>query len=99
MLFLTNLVNQIKSQLFQENYPDTLHLFSDSCATQNKNKYMMTTFLFYDNYKSTLFSKVSIFSKVNHFFQIRGYSYMPPNRVFKRIEQKLRKKENIVSPN
>lgn len=34
----------------------------------------------------------------NHIFPVRGHSYMPPDRVFGRIEQVLRKKENIVSP-
>lgn len=93
MSFLANLENKIKLKLSPENYPDTLNLFSDSCSAQNKNKYMMTTLLFYVNYKTT------IFKNVNHIFPVRGHSYMPPDRVFGRIEQKLRRKENIVSPN
>jgi len=34
-----------------------------------------------------------------HFVQAREHSFMPPNRVFRRREQFLRKKENIISPN
>lgn len=93
MSFLTNLENQLKIELSPENYPKTLNLFSDSCSAQNKNKYMITTLLYYVNYK------ITIFYEVNHIFPVRGHSYMPPDRVFGRIEQKLRKKENIVSPN
>lgn len=93
MSFLTNLENKLKIELSPENYPKTLNLFSDSCSAQNKNKYMITTLLYYVNYKTT------IFNEVNHIFPVRGHSYMPPDRVFGRIEQKLRKKENIVSPN
>lgn len=93
MSFLANLENKIKIELSPENYPKILNLFSDSCSAQNKNKYMITTLLYYVNYKTT------IFNEVNHIFPVRGHSYMPPDRVFGRIEQKLRKKENIVSPN
>lgn len=75
-----------------DQYPETLNLFSNSCSAQNKNKYMITTLLYYIKYKS------SIFNKIYHIFPVRGHSYIPPDRIFGRIEQKLRKKENIVSP-
>jgi len=92
MSYLTNLENKIKIELSSEKYPKTLNLFSDSCSAQNKNKYMITTLLYYVNYKTI------IFNEVNHIFPVRVQTYMQPNRVFGRIEQKLRKKENIVSP-
>lgn len=52
----------------------------------------MTLLLYFINYKST------IFASIKHIFPIRGHSYMPPDQVFGRIEQKLRKIENILSP-
>lgn len=54
---------------------------------------MITTILYYENYK------ITIFDEVNHIFPVFGHSYKPPDRVFGRIEQKLRKKENIISLN
>jgi len=88
--FLDLLENRIKANETQQT---TLNLFSDSCSGQNKNQYTMATLLYYIN------CKASILTKINHIFPVRGHSYMPPDRVFGRIEQVLRKKENIVSPN
>lgn len=90
---LVNFLNLLENKLKNENTPPTvLNLFSDSCSGQNKNQFTMATLLFYINCKAT------IFTKINHIFPVRGHSYMPPDRVFGRIEQVLRKKENIVSP-
>jgi len=54
---------------------------------------MMAILLYYVNYKT------KIFNEINHIFPVHGHSYMPPDRVFGRIEQKLKRKDNIVSPN
>jgi len=81
-----NLLNSGKS------VPTTLNLFSDSCSAQNKNQYTMMTLLHYINYKS------KVFKNINHIFPVRGHSYMPPDRVFGRIEKELNKKETIISP-
>jgi len=87
--FLNILENRYKTQM---NPPTNLNLYSDSCAGQNKNQYIMATLLNYINCKET------IFKKITHIFPVRGHSYMPPDRVFGRIEKELRKRENIVSP-
>jgi len=42
--------------------------------------------------------KSRAFDKITHYFPIRGHSFMPPDRIFGRIKQKLRKIERIVSP-
>lgn len=90
---LVNFLDLLENKLKNESLPPTiLNLFSDSCSGQNKNQFTMATLLFYINCKAT------IFTKINHIFPVRGHSYMPPDRVFGRIEQVLRKKENIVSP-
>jgi len=87
--FLDTLENKLKNETTP---PTILNLFSDSCSGQNKNQFTMATLLFYINCKAT------IFTKINHIFPVRGHSYMPPDRIFGRIEQVLRKKENIISP-
>lgn len=78
--FLSYLEDKIKQTMSPDQYPETLNLFSDSCSAQNKNKYMITTLLYYINYKS------SVFKTINHTFPVRGHSYMPPDRIFGRIE-------------
>jgi len=69
----------------------TLRLFSDACASQNKNTIMITVL-------SRFIEKSKVFQKVVHYFPIRGHSFLPPDRVFGRIEQRLRKTEKIVCP-
>jgi len=71
--------------------PKTLRLFSDACSSQNKNSVMIGVLAMFLN---TCHS----FNKIQHFFPVRGHSYMPPDRVFGVIEKKMRKKESIVSP-
>lgn len=90
MNFLDLLENRIKANEIQQT---TVNLFSDSCSGQNKNQFTMATLLCYIN------CKASILIQINHIFPVRGHSYMPPDRVFGRIEQEFKKKENIVSPN
>ncbi|PSN55817.1 hypothetical protein C0J52_02470 [Blattella germanica] len=68
--FLENLE---KSQT--RNGPTEIHLFSDSCASQNKNTVMMTTLMaFLEGSRK--------FNKIVHFYPVRGHSYMPPDRIF-----------------
>lgn len=68
-----------------------LKLYSDSCSSQNKNSIMMCVLAhFMENSK--------VFMELIHYFPIRGHSFMPPNRVFGRIEKEYRKKEEILSP-
>lgn len=81
--FLENLEMRLK---LQEIPPTTLNLFSDSCSGQNKNQFTIVTLIYYINHKTT------IFKEIKHIFPVRGHSYMPPDRVFGRIEQVLRKK-------
>jgi hypothetical protein len=53
----------------------------------------VVTLLYYINHKA------SVFTQINHIFPVRGHSYIPPDRVIGRIEQVLRKKKTILSPN
>jgi len=72
--------------------PTVVNLFSDSCSGQNKNQFIMAVLLHFINFES------NIFSEINHYFPVRGHSYMPPDQVFGRIEQELNKIETIISP-
>ena len=85
--FLENLE---KSQT--RNGPTEIHLFSDSCASQNKNTIMMITLM-------AFLVGSRKFNKIVHFYPVRGHCYMPPDRIFGRIEKAYRKKEEILSPN
>lgn len=70
--------------------PHTLKLFSDSCPGQNKNSTMVFILLSY--------VQNSMFDEIQHYFPIRGHSFMPPDRVFGRSEKVIRKKEKILGP-
>lgn len=61
--FLNILENRYKTQM---NLQTILNLYSDSCAGQNKNQYIMATLLNYINCKET------IFKKITHIFPVRG---------------------------
>lgn len=76
----------------QNNPPTIINLFSDSCSAQNKNQYVMIALLHFVNFKA------KIIKEINHYFPVRGHSYMPPDQVFGRIEKDLRQMENIISP-
>lgn len=69
----------------------TLKLFSDSCSGQNKNQNMLGFLLYYSHISRA-------FKHIEHCFPIRGHSFMPPDRVFGRLEKKFRKLETILEP-
>lgn len=68
-----------------------LLLFSDACASQNKNTILMGTLM-------NFVERSKIFSSIKHVFPVRGHSYMPADRVFGRIEKEYRKHEEMISP-
>lgn len=65
-----------------------LLLFSDSCFEQNMSMVSMLMEL------QQLFPNLVI----EHTFPVRGHSYLPADRVFGRIEQKIRKIDTILLP-
>lgn len=88
---LRDFLHRIKRRAVKRHYR-RLHLVSDSCSGQNKNQSMLMCLLEYVN------SKDMVFKDITYTFPIVGHSYLPPDRVFDRIEKELRKKEEIVSP-
>lgn len=90
--FLKHLQDRIYHSHNNDNpQPRTLRLFSDAAFSQNKNSTIIGLLLSY-------VQKSSVFNKIEHFFPIRGHSFMPPDRVFGRIEQVFKKQEKIISP-
>ncbi|KAK0154977.1 hypothetical protein N1851_002695 [Merluccius polli] len=67
-----------------------LRLFSDSCYGQNKNMNMVSMLMELRNSFPNL--------KIEHTFPVRGHSFLPADRVFGRIEQKIKKEETILLP-
>lgn len=67
-------------------------LFSDSCPAQNKNG----TMLAFLQMKCQALKKYV--REIAFYFPIKGHSYLPPDRVFGRIEKEIKKKPVIKSP-
>ena len=68
-----------------------LRLFSDSCFGQNKNMNMLAMLL---ALRKQCFPRLD----VTYVFPVRGHSFLPADRVFGRIEQKLRKMDTVLLP-
>lgn len=91
---LSNFFLRISKGLKYYRY-EKIELFADSCAGQNKNKSMIA---FLTHFTRLQRIKTPWLKEVKFYFPIRGHSYMPPDRVFGRIEQKLKPKALIPSP-
>lgn len=89
---LFHYLSKLENTLFDEGKNELiLELFSDSCSSQNKNSTMMTVLIYF-------LEKSRVFKEIKHFFPIRGHSFMPPDRVFGRVEKEYRKREEILVP-
>ncbi|KAJ8879798.1 hypothetical protein PR048_020406, partial [Dryococelus australis] len=71
----------------------SIRLFSDGCGGQNKNKNLigMASKLFVEETPRSL-------QKVILAFPVVGHSFIPPDRVFGKIERALKKMPEIVDP-
>lgn len=69
----------------------TLRLFCDGCSGQNKNSYIISllTFWMYHNAPASLTTILLV-------FPVRGHSFLPADRVFRRIEKIIRKQTEIL---
>lgn len=86
--YLENLENRLRKEGVKSK---VLRLFSDSCTSQNKNSILLATL-------SRFLETSKVFFRVEHYFPIRGHSFMPPDRVFGNVEKKYRQNEEILSP-
>uniref|UniRef100_A0A6P7HCH0 Uncharacterized protein LOC114349094 n=1 Tax=Diabrotica virgifera virgifera TaxID=50390 RepID=A0A6P7HCH0_DIAVI len=70
---------------------ETIGLFCDGCAGQNKNSYIMHVLACW-----LLESPASIQNIIIH-FPVRGHSFLPADRAFGRVERFLKRKNVITS--
>lgn len=68
-----------------------LRLFSDSCYGQNKNVSVLAMLF---ALKKRKFRDL----RIEYTFPVRGHSFMPPDRVFGRLEQEIKKQDTILLP-
>lgn len=66
-----------------------LHLFSDNCWGQNKNHTVIRMLL--------ALTDSGRFSKIIHYFPVRGHSFLPCDRDFAMVKRKLRKCDRIFT--
>ncbi|CAK1597457.1 unnamed protein product [Parnassius mnemosyne] len=89
---LQHYLRNLEEICLRENKKDLkLELYSDSCSSQNKNFIMLTML-------ANFMASSKVFNKLSHIFPIPGHSFMPPDRVFGRVEKDYRRREVIVSP-
>lgn len=69
-----------------------LRLFCDGCGGQNKNSHVVHALFYWLKEKSP-----QNLLKIIMYFPVRGHSFFPADRVFGRVEKKLRKHPTILS--
>lgn len=71
----------------------TVELYADGCPGQNKNSAMVGMLCYWLQLESP-----SNIQEVRLTFPVVGHSFLPPDRVFGRIEKKVRRRNVIVDP-
>lgn len=71
----------------------TIRLFSDGCGGQNKNQVMLSML------SKFLHECPSYIKNINYFYPIVGHSFIPPDRIFGRLEKQFRKIPCLTSIN
>ncbi|CAH1995956.1 unnamed protein product [Acanthoscelides obtectus] len=64
-----------------------IHIYSDNCWGQNKNHTLVRMLL--------ALADSGQFSKIVHYFPIRGHSFLPCDRDFAIVKRKLKKHDRI----
>lgn len=67
-----------------------LHVFSDACGGQNRNHPLCRLF-------SALTMK-NKFKVINHYYPVRGHSFMPCDRTFGTVKREVRRHDRVYSP-
>ncbi|CAN7944460.1 unnamed protein product [Ixodes hexagonus] len=89
------IASAVHNTLRSANYEgvEEVRLLADGCAGQNKNSIVICMILWWlQNEAPPTVSKVSLV------FPVTGHSFLPPDRVFGRIEKDIRKREEILNP-
>ncbi len=83
----------VKKKIARQRYT-RIRLFSDCCPGQNKNTAMLFFLMrLMQDRQIQRFIPV-----IEYFFPIKGHSYLPPDRIFAKIEKRLRKMPVIKTP-
>lgn len=69
-----------------------LKLFADGCPGQNKNVTVMGMLMYWLHCTLTQVQQIDVI------FPVVGHSFLPPDRVFGRIEKVVKRKDTIISP-
>lgn len=87
------LLDTLRNAQFEEGDFDCIRLCSDGCPGQNKNSTVIGVVMkwFKDEAPNTV-------QKVEFIFPIVGHSFLPPDRVFGRIEKVIRREGTIETP-
>lgn len=88
---LSDFLRQVKKRVRKCDFK-TLHLFSDSCARQNKNSFMMAFLLQY------LHSRDCLFEEIKFTFPVQGHSFLAADEVFGRIEKEIKQYKFLKTP-
>ena len=90
------IVSCVYDRLRNTQFPDnikTIRLFADGCGGQNKNQVMIGMLSIWLKNEAPKHVKNIVL-----IFPIPGHSFMPPDRIFGRIEKVTRKRETIITP-
>lgn len=90
------IVSCVHDRLLNTNFTNNhnrIRLFADGCGGQNKNSTLMGMLS-----KWLLVEAPRHIKSVTVYFPTPGHSYMPPDRVFGRIEKTIKRKETIIQP-
>lgn len=89
---LWDCLRRFRKMVLQKKYRQ-LDLICDSCPGQNKNSALVGMLLRYIN------SEQCPFQTIRLIFPVKGHSYMPPDRVFGRVERQYRRSQRFITPN
>lgn len=67
-----------------------LYIFSDACGGQNRNHTLVRMLL--------ALTMTGRFSKINHYFPVRGHSFLPCDRNFATVKRAIRKFDRVYTP-
>ncbi|XP_057671231.1 uncharacterized protein LOC130902959 [Diorhabda carinulata] len=84
---------QLNTTAFETNITN-VQLFADGCPGQNKNMVLIGMLMYWLQMKAPKHVKI-----IEVVFPVVGHSFLPPDRVFGRIERSIKKRESIVNPN
>ena len=90
---ITSMINHLLTTYTFSDDINVVELFCDGCPGQNKNSTIICMLGYWLQTQAP-----PTITEVKLIFPVVGHSYLPPDRVFGRIEKEVRRKEVIVKP-